>query len=89
MENAAALKNLQAEQASATDALQQKVLEFEKKSRRHRRPLCGGPRRYRRPANALDDLLKKQGIEPGEKSQRVEAFRAAGYQQIDFEALQE
>jgi hypothetical protein len=90
MENAAALKNLQAEQASATDALQQKVLEFEKKIQKAQADRFAAARAdIDAQANALDDLLKKQGIEPGEKSQRVEAFRAAGYQQIDFEALQD
>lgn len=90
MENAAALNNLQAEQTSAMDALQQKILDAEKKIQKVQGDRFSAARAdIDAQANALDDLLKKQGVAPGEKSQRVEAFRAAGYQQIDFEQLQD
>ncbi len=80
---------LRAEEAKETEALQQKALDFEKKiaqaqGDRFTQAKAG----IDAEANALDELLRKQGIAQPERQRRVSAFTQAGYQQVDFERLQ-
>lgn len=89
LENAAAVKQLQADQANETEALQQKALEFERKIQQAQGDRWAAARaEIDAQAAELDTLLQKQGIAAEERGQRVEGFREAGYQQIDFEKLQ-
>lgn len=80
---------LKAEEAKEAAALQQKALDFEKKiaqaqGDRFTQAKAG----IDAEANALDEILRKQGVGQAERQQRVAAFTAAGYQQVDFHKLQ-
>jgi hypothetical protein len=90
MENAATLKALESDRAKEMADLQQKALEFEKKIQKVQADRFSAARAdIEAQAAALDDLLRKQGMAPDQRQQRVQAFRQAGNQEIDFSKLQD
>jgi hypothetical protein len=89
IENAAAVKALQADQAKEEDTLQQKALEFERKILEAQGDRFAAARAgIDAEAAQLDELLRKQGVADEQRAQRVQSFRESGYQQIDFDELQ-
>ncbi|MBN2321299.1 MAG: hypothetical protein JXR49_19625 [Acidobacteria bacterium] len=90
LDNAAKVKTLRAEEAKEAESLQQKALEFEKKIQEAQGDRFEAARAaIDAESHKLDELLQKQGVAETERLPRVEAFRAAGYQQVDFEQLQD
>lgn len=80
---------LEAEEAKEMEALQQKALDMEKKIEAAQGDrFAAAKAEIDSEANALDILLRKQGVSADQRQNRVGAFKDAGYQQVDFQQLQ-
>jgi hypothetical protein len=81
---------LKSDQAKEEEALQQKALDFEKKiSQAQGDRFAMAKAQIDAEANALDIILRKQGVSDSERQRRVGAFTTAGYQAVDFQQLQQ
>lgn len=90
LENEAAIKALRSEEAKETEDLQQKTMEYERRIREAQGDRFAAARAaIDAEAAQMDDLLFRQGVSAGERAARVSAFQTSGYQQVDFEELQQ
>jgi hypothetical protein len=89
LENAATVKQLQADQAKEAEALNQKALDFEKKIQAAQGDRYAAAKaQIDAEANQLDEILRKEGVAADVRAERTGAYRTAGYQQVDFSQLQ-